>query len=75
MVFFGSNCEVGDVFNGNVVIVRGIEFLVGIELVGSNVFVEFVYIYIDGSFDIDIVDMVFFGDVNVGDPILYIFRY
>ena len=33
----GSNCEVGDAFNGNAVTVRGIEFLAGTELAGSNV--------------------------------------
>ena len=71
----GSNCEVGDAFNGNAVTVRGIEFLAGTELAGSNVPVELAYTYIDGSFDTDIADTAFFGDVNAGDSIPYIPRH
>ena len=71
----GSNCEVGDAFNGNAVTVRGIEFLAGTELAGSSVPVELSYTYIDGSFDTDIADTAFFGDVNAGDPIPYIPRH
>ena len=68
----GANCEIGDAFNGDAVTVRGVEFIAGTELAGSNVPLELAYTYIDGSFDTDIADTAFFGDVSAGDPIPYI---
>jgi Fe(3+) dicitrate transport protein len=68
----GANCEIGDAFNGDAVTVRGVEFIAGTELAGSNVPMELAYTYIDGSFDTDIADTAFFGDVSAGDPIPYI---
>ncbi len=68
----GANCEVGDAFNGNAVTVRGVEIIAGTDLAGSNIPLEVAYTYIDGSFDTDIADTAFFGDVSTGDSIPYI---
>ena len=68
----GANCEVGDAFNGNAVTVRGVEIIAGTELAGSNIPLELAYTYIDGTFDTDIADTAFFGDVSAGDTIPYI---
>ena len=71
----GSNCEIGDAFNGDAATVRGVEMLF------SNTFllaqdlrlpVSFSYTYINGEFDTDVADTDFFGDVSAGDPIPYI---
>ena len=71
----GVDCEVGDAFNGDAVTVRGIEVVTAIDLSpseGIDVPLEVVYTYIDGSFDTDIADTDFFGDVSAGDPIPYL---
>jgi len=71
----GSDCEIGDAFNGDAATVRGIEAYV------SNIFTlsadlklntSVSYTYIDGEFDTSIADTDFFGDVTAGDPIPYI---
>ncbi len=71
----GVDCEVGDAFNGDAVTVRGLELATSGDLAadaGFDVPFEFAYTYIDGSFDTDIADTDFFGDVHAGDPIPYI---
>ena len=71
----GADCEVGDAFNGDAVTVRGIELMAATELLpnpGLAVPLEVAYTYIDGSFDTDIADTDFFGDVSAGDPVPYL---
>ncbi len=71
----GSDCEIGDVFNGDAAEVRGIEASVArtFELPRSmQASVALVYTYMDGEFQTDIADTDFFGDVSAGDPLPYI---
>lgn len=71
----GSDCDIGDAFNGDAATVQGIELLVTGDLArGARVTVpvSMAYTYIDGEFDTDIADTAFFGDVRSGDPIPYI---
>ncbi|QHJ13540.1 Fe(3+) dicitrate transport protein FecA [Paraglaciecola mesophila] len=71
----GSNCEIGDAFNGDAATVQGIEFLLKTELGqfnGIRVPFNFTYSYIDSEFDTDISGTDFFGDVSAGDSIPYI---
>ncbi len=74
----GVDCEVGDAFNGDAVTVRGLELSTAMNIAphaGFGVPVEVAYTYIDGSFDTDIADTDFFGDVRRGDPVPYIPRH
>ena len=71
----GSNCEIGDAFNGDAATVQGIEFVLKTELAafnGISVPLNITYTYIDSQFDTDIADTAFFGDVSAGDSIPYI---
>ena len=71
----GSNCEIGDAFNGDAATVKGIEFLISNRIFISadmSIPVSFSYTYLDGQFDTGIADTDFFGDVSAGDPIPYI---
>ena len=71
----GVDCEAGDAFNGDAVTVRGLELSTSGDLAPNASFgvpFEVVYTYIDGSFDTDIADTDFFGDVHAGDPVPYI---
>ena len=71
----GSNCEIGDAFNGDAATVQGLEFILKTELTeinGINVPLNITYTYIDSKFDTDIADTAFFGDVSAGDSIPYI---
>ncbi|MFT6331439.1 MAG: Fe(3+) dicitrate transport protein [Bermanella sp.] len=71
----GSNCEIGDAFNGDAATVQGIEFVLKTELTefnGIRVPFNITYTYIDSEFDTDIADTAFFGDVSAGDSIPYI---
>jgi Fe(3+) dicitrate transport protein len=71
----GSNCEIGDAFNGDAATVRGVEALVSsrVEIFDQvSLSAQLSFTYIDGEFDTDIADTAFFGDVNAGDPIPYI---
>ncbi|MYJ74147.1 MAG: TonB-dependent receptor [Gammaproteobacteria bacterium] len=71
----GVDCEVGDAFNGDAATVPGLELSTAVDLspgAGFEVPLEFVYTYIDGSFDTDIADTDFFGDVRAGDPVPFI---
>jgi Fe(3+) dicitrate transport protein len=71
----GSDCEIGDAFNGDAATVQGIEFVLKTELTEFNnisVPLNITYTYIDSTFDTDIADTAFFGDVSAGDSIPYI---
>ena len=71
----GSNCEIGDAFNGDAATVQGIEFVLKTELTefsGVRVPLNLTYTYIDSEFDTDSADTAFFGDVSAGDSIPYI---
>lgn len=71
----GSDCEIGDAFNGDAATVQGIEFVLKTELWefnGISVPLNITYTYIDSKFDTDIADTAFFGDVSAGDSIPYI---
>jgi Fe(3+) dicitrate transport protein len=71
----GTDCEIGDAFNGDAATVQGIEFLLKTELGqfnGIRVPFNLTYSYIDSEFDTDISDTDFFGDVSAGDSIPYI---
>jgi Fe(3+) dicitrate transport protein len=71
----GSNCEIGDAFNGDAATVRGVEALLSssVEVAdGMLLLAQLSFTYIDGEFDTDIADTAFFGDVSAGDPIPYI---
>ena len=71
----GSDCEIGDAFNGDAATVQGIEFLLKTELGqfnGIRIPFNLTYSYIDSEFDNDISGTDFFGDVSAGDSIPYI---
>ena len=71
----GTDCTVGDAFNGDAATVAGVEALLSTNLTPNRTFstpLSFVYTYIDAEFDTDIADTDFFGDVSKGDPIPYI---
>ena len=71
----GTDCMVGDAFNGDAATVAGVEALLQTNLTPNQAFnmpLSFVYTYIDSEFDTDIADTDFFGDVSKGDPIPYI---
>lgn len=71
----GSDCEIGDAFNGDAATVQGIELVLKTELTevnGISVPLNITYTYINSEFDTDIADTAFFGDVSAGDSIPYI---
>lgn len=71
----GSDCTIGDAFNGDAATVDGVELLLtGDFNSGGDLSFPFTlaYTYIDGQFDSDIADTAFFGDVSEGDPLPYI---
>jgi Fe(3+) dicitrate transport protein len=71
----GSDCEIGDAFNGDAATVQGIEIVLKTELTefsGISVPLNITYTYINSEFDTDIADTAFFGDVSAGDSIPYI---
>ena len=71
----GTECEVGDAFNGDAATVKGLELVAstGMTLAGSlHVPATLAYTYIDGTFDTDVADTSFFGNVSAGDPLPYI---
>jgi len=71
----GSDCEIGDAFNGDAATVQGFELLFSTILNpdgGISVPLELAYTFIDSKFDTDIASTDFFGDVSKGDPIPYI---
>ena len=71
----GSDCAIGDAFNGDAARVQGIEAMLSTDLAASRPFslpLTLNYTWIDGEFSTDIADTDFFGDVSKGDPIPYI---
>lgn len=71
----GSDCSIGDAFNGDAATVSGIEMMFSTELAtrkGYSIPLSFNYTYIDSEFDSNIADTDFFGSVSKGDPIPYI---
>ena len=77
----GSDCQIGDAFNGDAATVHGLEFGLSTDLAGLvapstrpsiRLPVQFTYSYINAEFDTDIADTDFFGNVSEGDPIPYI---
>ena len=71
----GTDCTLGDAFNGDAATVAGVEALLSVNLTPGRTFntpLSFVYTYIDAEFDTDISGTDFFGDVSKGDPIPYI---
>ena len=71
----GSDCEIGDAFNGDAASIAGLEFLLNYDLAKNGAFsvpLAVSYTYLDGKFDSDIADTDFFGDVSRGDPLPYI---
>ena len=71
----GTECEIGDAFNGDAATVKGLELVAstGLNLAGTyHVPATFAYTYIDGTFDTDVADTRFFGNVSAGDPLPYI---
>lgn len=71
----GSDCTIGDSFNGDAATVQGLEMMLTTDLTRTasfNIPLSFNYTYIDSEFDSDIADTDFFGTVSKGDPIPYI---
>ncbi|MFT7221372.1 MAG: Fe(3+) dicitrate transport protein [Candidatus Azotimanducaceae bacterium] len=71
----GSDCTIGDAFNGDAATVQGLELIFATELktkAGYMIPLSFNYTYINSEFDTDIASTDFFGDVAKGDPIPYI---
>lgn len=71
----GTDCEIGDAFNGDAATVKGLELVAstGFAVAGSiHIPATLAYTYIDGTFDTDVADTSFFGDVSAGDPLPYI---
>lgn len=71
----GSDCAIGDAFNGDAATVAGLELLVNANLASGSDYripVSLSYTHIDGEFDTSIADTAFFGLVNEGDPLPYL---
>ena len=71
----GSDCEIGDVFNGNAVSVPGLEVMLRHELAapaGFRIPLMLAYTWMQARFEGDIDASEFFGDVSKGDPVPYI---
>jgi len=71
----GTDCIIGDAFNGEAATVKGLELLVSKDLFSSTTIkfpASLTYTYIDSQFDTDIANTDFFGSVSAGDPIPYI---
>lgn len=71
----GTDCTIGDAFNGDAATVQGIELMFTTDLSRGQQFnlpVAFNYTWIDSQFDSDIADTDFFGNVSQGDPIPYL---
>lgn len=71
----GTDCDVGDAFNGDAASIVGVELLLNYDLSKSAAYalpVTLSYTWLDGHFDSNIADTAFFGDVSNGDPLPYI---
>ncbi|MEM7611995.1 MAG: TonB-dependent receptor [Pseudomonadota bacterium] len=71
----GTDCEIGDAFNGDAATVIGLELSLE-HVLAANSEVQFpiqlTLTAIDAEFDSDIADTDFFGAVQAGDPLPYI---
>ena len=71
----GTDCEIGQAFNGDAATVSGIEAQVTTDFAsgrGFSVPISLNLTLFDGQFDTDVADTDFFGDVSRGDPIPYL---
>jgi Fe(3+) dicitrate transport protein len=71
----GSDCVIGDAFNGDAATVAGLELLISANLASGSDYripVSLSYTHIDGEFDTNIADTDFFGSVSKGDPLPYL---
>lgn len=71
----GTGCEVGELFSGDAVRVRGLEFRLDRDLSPSPLYglpFQLTYTYSDGEFRSDLADSSFFGDAAEGDPLPYL---
>lgn len=68
----GSDCTIGDAFNGDAATVQGLELMLSSSYLGGRLPVSLNYTYIHSEFNSDIKDTDFFGSVSKGDPIPYI---
>ena len=71
----GADCEVGDAFNGDAATVRGIEASLSADLsteTGLQLPLTLTFTRMDATFDSDVADTDFFGDVRRGDPLPYL---
>ncbi len=71
----GSDCTIGDAFNGDAATVTGLELSVRANLARGSSYkipVSLSYTLIHGEFDSDIADTDFFGSVSKGDPLPYL---
>lgn len=72
----GTDCVIGDAFNGDAATVAGVEVSFAANLAPLDqpfrIPLSFAYTWMDAEFDTDIADTDFFGDVSKGDPIPYI---
>jgi Fe(3+) dicitrate transport protein len=70
----GTDCEVGDAFNGGAVHIPGLE-LTGLTSIpldnGWNIPLQVSYTWMDAEFQTDF-DSDFFGEVKAGDPVPYV---
>jgi Fe(3+) dicitrate transport protein len=68
----GSDCEIGDAFNGDAATITGLEANINYQwdlASGWSIPIAASYTYINGEFDSDIADTDFFGSVSKGDPL------
>lgn len=71
----GSDCVIGDAFNGDAATVSGLEALLTADLSQNAAYrlpLTLSYTRIDGEFDTSIADTDFFGTVEAGDPLPYL---
>ena len=71
----GSDCVIGDAFNGDAATVAGLEALLSADLSPNSAYrlpLTLSYTRIDGEFDMAIADTDFFGTVEAGDPLPYL---
>ena len=71
----GADCEVGDAFNGDAATVRGVEASLSADLSTATRFqlpFTLTFTRMDATFDSDVADTDFFGDVRRGDPVPYL---
>ena len=71
----GTDCKIGEAFNGDAATVRGIEASFSTDLstgTGFGLPLTLTFTRMDATFDSDVADTDFFGDVRRGDPLPYL---